>query len=986
MTGEGEQREPSEQAPRPARRSSPRLSIRRLVLISSPRWKKYREVYSKNIGRRSLMVVVPDDPPAAREPIAVWMGVDNHERPRRWTKGHVVRLQPDVGAEGEVGVVIQLSDPKAEAIWCLVARGNEDEVYRPRAIPRFQKAPDKGPDRRTVNERLGASVPVALKPAIELDKRSPEAHGEDDSDPPEGTGAQAESPPYESISVEAGAGVIEERISPVDGSPLGDLDDEEDDEAVDDERDDDDDEDDGDVPEEVTQVDAKLPEGVRPSVPPIAAAHDDLEVIEKAVASLGAGTPEPDEAAVAEAQLDAIPTMKLSPVPVQAPVERPETRRERPKAKPPAPPPVPADARKPQRPAAELPRPPARPGETPKPPPPSPRGDPFKPPSPPGARIPAAPAPGAAQGEVPRPPPPEPFRPPIPAHGRAQTPPTIPAATPGETPRPPSPAPRAEAPSVPPPGAEVRHIGAIASGERQAAPAIVTGKAPVIGIDFGTTYSKVALLDRGDVILVEDPRSTSSTRTSVPSVVAYQPDGSVLVGEPAQELLAVDPSVVISSVKRAMGLKYSDPLANGILGSLGCQTSAGPNDTIQFDMHGASVTVPEAASKILTYLREMASEFVGADVKQAVMTMPVDFGQAAKRELELAARAAGIEIRALVPEPVAAAMGCGYDGRGTAVVAVYDLGGGTFDASVVEVGKDRFLVRGAAGDRWLGGDDFDELVARYVADQFQKQTGISLHNRVVEWRRLLFACEEAKRWLSTLNGVDVVLPRAALSAEGAKTLLVPLTRTAFDEATKELVMSTVEICKQAARQARISPKEVDALLVTGGSTRIPSVRHAAQRLFDKPPAMGIHPQHAVVIGAAVRAAVLSRANVPDDFAERLRGHGTVGRTIGLALAGGTTEHIIDAAERPPFVAHRQYSTHRDDQTTIRIELVQGNSARTAENQPVGGFIIEGLPKKKAGVISLDVYFELSSTGTLYVTAQERSTGQRAQGIFDLDGI
>jgi molecular chaperone DnaK len=952
MTGDGEQREKGDQAPRPARRASPRLAIRRLVLISSPRWKKYREVYSKNIGRLSLMVVVPDDPPAPREPIAVWMGVDNIDKPRRWTKGHVVRVQPGVGAEGEVGVVIQLSDPKAEAIWCLVARGNEDDVYLPRSIPRFQKATDKNQDRRTVNERVGAPVSVTLKPAIELDKRSGEAAGADDEGPLESGEADEEVSPYEDLSIEGGAGVIEERISPVDGSPLGDLDPEDD--ASDDEASDDDD-----MPGEVTQVDATIPEESRPSAPPAAAARDDLAMVEEAVAAALGGRQAESDDEPSDELLEAIPTMKLSPVPV--PVERPEPRPAPVAAKRPAPPPVPADALKQLRPAVEISRPSAQraptppstpaatPGESPKPPSPSPHADAFKPPSQPRVRIP--------------------------------TPPSTPAATAGEAPRPPKPPPP---PPPPPPKSEIRHIGGKPSGERWGGPALVKGKAPVIGIDFGTTYSKVAIFDRGDVILVEDPGSTSSTRTSVPSVVAYQPDGTVLVGEPAQELLAVDPSVVISSVKRAMGLKYSDPLANGILGSLGCPTSAGPNDSIQFDMHGEQVSAPVAASKVLAYLREIASEFVGAPVKQAVMTMPVDFDQAAKRDLETAARAAGIEIRALVPEPVAAAMGCGFDSRGSAMVAVYDLGGGTFDASVVEVGRDRFLVRGAAGDRWLGGDDFDELVARHVADQFQKQTGISLHNRVVEWRRLLFACEEAKRWLSTLNSVDVVLPRAALSAEGAKTLLVPLTRAAFDEATKELVMSTMEICKQAARQARITPQKVDALLVTGGSTRIPAVRHAAQRLFDKPAAMGIHPQHAVVIGAAVRAAVLSRANVPEDYAERLRGHGTVGRTIGLALAGGTTEHIIDAAERPPFVAHRQYSTHRDDQTTIRIELVQGNSERTAENQPVGGFIIEGLPKKMAGVISLDVYFEFSSTGTLYVTAQERSTGQRAQGIFDLD--
>lgn len=532
--------------------------------------------------------------------------------------------------------------------------------------------------------------------------------------------------------------------------------------------------------------------------------------------------------------------------------------------------------------------------------------------------------------------------------------------------------------------AAIRQIGVRAGADvGRSRGAASQGEAPVVGIDFGTTYSKVAVVHEGEVVLIEDEASQASSRAAIPSAVAFLPDGSTLVGEPAREMLATEPAQVIASVKRVMGLSYSDPLANGLLGSLSCPSHAGPNDSIVFDVHGQSITVPEVCAKILGHLKNLASKWSGQEVKKAVFTVPVDFDIRSKRELEIAARMANIEIVGLVPEPVAAAMGCGNDGSGHSFVAVYDFGGGTFDASIVEVGQNRFTVRGAAGDRWLGGDDFDEVTARYVADEFQRSSGVSLHNRVEEWQRLIFASEEAKRWLSTLESVDVVLPDAARNAQGSQTLLIPMTRPLFVELADDVITSSLEVCRTAAIKAKVHPRKIDTLLITGGTTRIPAVRQAAERFFGKRGISGIHPEHAVVIGAAVRAAVLSKVKVPRDFVDRLRGLGRVGKNVGLALAGGMTEHIITAEQRPPSSAHRLYSTSRDGQTMIRLELVHGGSVRTSENHRIGGFVIEGLPSRPAGAISLDVYFELSSTGTLYVTAQERSTGLRAQGTFDL---
>lgn len=558
-------------------------------------------------------------------------------------------------------------------------------------------------------------------------------------------------------------------------------------------------------------------------------------------------------------------------------------------------------------------------------------------------------------------------------------------------------APGAEASSYPedapprkPPGRRsqssegVRQIESRASGERRGkAPAVVRSVEPVVGIDFGTTYSKVAVLDGKEVVLIEDMASKAATRAAVPSSIAYLGPDKIVVGEPAREYLATEPSMVISSVKRVLGLRYSDPLANGLLGSLACASRSGPHDAIIFQAQDRELTVAEVTSLILEHLVQMACDWAGSKVTKAVLTYPVDFDRTAKRELELAAKMAGIEVLELVPEPVAAVMGCGFDRRDEQTVAVYDFGGGTFDASIVKVGDNDFSVLGSAGDRWLGGDDLDELLARFVADEYNRTSGINLHNKRVEFQRLLFACEEAKRWLSTLDNVDVILPRAALTPDGPATLLVPVERHHFEDLSEDVITSSLEVCRQAAESADMEPEEVDTLLLTGGTTRIPAVRTGAQRYFNRRGVAGVHPEHAVVIGAAVRAAVLGGMPVPDDIGDRLRGQTVSGRNVGLSLADGTSEPIIDASQRPPIAAHRYFSTSVDGQTACRIELVQGSSLRTEENQPIGGFVIDGLPPRPAGETNLDIYFELSSTGTLYVTAQDRITGQRAQGTFDL---
>jgi molecular chaperone DnaK len=330
-------------------------------------------------------------------------------------------------------------------------------------------------------------------------------------------------------------------------------------------------------------------------------------------------------------------------------------------------------------------------------------------------------------------------------------------------------------------------------------------------------------------------------------------------------------------------------------------------------------------------------------------------------------------------------MGCGFGSAGgeTAKVAVYDFGGGTFDATVVEVGPDRFEVLGSAGDRWLGGDDLDDALARHVADVFARETKIRLHNRREEFQRLLFACEEGKRLLSTLSKVEIIMPDAGRTEGGEQVLLVPVDRDDFDDVAHDVVSSSLVICQQALLEAGVEPGDLDALLVTGGTTRIPAVFGAATTFFDRSPMAGVHPEHAVVIGAAVRAAVISGEAIPADIGNRLRGYGVRGRDVGIAMADGRTEHVIRAESTPPIAAGRFFSATIEEGASYALELVEGPSEWAAENCPIGNFVIEGLPVGDDGTVVINIYFELGTTGTLYVTAQDRISGQRVQATFAL---
>jgi molecular chaperone DnaK len=515
-------------------------------------------------------------------------------------------------------------------------------------------------------------------------------------------------------------------------------------------------------------------------------------------------------------------------------------------------------------------------------------------------------------------------------------------------------------------------------------PTLVGRAAPIIGLDFGTTYSKVGVVQSGEVVLIQEEGCQSANPAAIPSVVAYpEPGAPPIVGHRARELQPGNPGCIVSLIKRVLGQRYHAPMVDGILGTLACHTFAGPNDSILLEINGERLTVVEVTSHIIRHLKTLADTYTGSNVKQVVLTVPVDFDEAAQRELKLAARIAGLETVAMIPEPTAAVIGCGHDGSREVVVAVYDFGGGTFDVSIVEVHQRHFEICGTAGDRWLGGADIDSAIARYVADEFFRSSGLNLHKRVDQHLRLLQACEEAKRWLSTLPLADVIMPDAGYTAEGARTLFVPVTRACLEELSSDIIGSSIVVCSQALSQSRFSIDQIDEVLVTGGTTRIPAVRESLRQFFQREPRAGIHPENAVVMGAAIYAAMLSGQTLSKEAVERLMGKGVVGQSIGIALADGTTEHIIERSKRPPLAAFRLYGTARDNQDACGIKLYAGDNTHTADNQYIGGFVIDGLPPGPRGSVDIEVYFELSSTGTLCVTAQERSSGRRQRQTFEL---
>jgi molecular chaperone DnaK len=506
-----------------------------------------------------------------------------------------------------------------------------------------------------------------------------------------------------------------------------------------------------------------------------------------------------------------------------------------------------------------------------------------------------------------------------------------------------------------------------------------------VGIDLGTTQAKVAWFDGARVALAEDRETSSGPRAGVPLVVAFDERGALVVGEAAKRRAALSPESAIVGLRGILGLRHDDVAGNRRFAAAVGAVEAGADNEIVFVRGRRRVSARDALAAVLRYVASVAEACSGRPVGQAALTVPEHLSQAARRDLLAAGESAGLTRLTIVSEPVAAVTGAGIVAeRQALLVGVCDFGGGSFDASVVRVAAGGCEVLGAASDRTLGGADVDRAVAERLARALDEATAGRLVRSTSFDLRLAETSEEGKRRLTWVDEVDLLVPTRDADALGAaEVLAVPMRRAAYAEILRPFLERALETFHRALGAAGASASDLDRLVLAGGMCLAPAVREALERFAGRPAVPTFFAGQPAVVGAALAAASAAGLEIPAEARAHLGAPRRLGRHIGLALADGTVEPIVDASLRPPAGAYRLFCTSRDDQTTCRLQLVEGAVANLEVERSIGAFVIEGLPPRKAGDTRLDVYFEVDALGTLAVTAQDRTSGQRAHGYFEV---
>jgi molecular chaperone DnaK len=492
-----------------------------------------------------------------------------------------------------------------------------------------------------------------------------------------------------------------------------------------------------------------------------------------------------------------------------------------------------------------------------------------------------------------------------------------------------------------------------------------------IGIDLGTSYSSVAVIKEGRVVIAKDAQGN----TAFPSIVHFPGSGSPSVGYGAREKLLSEPENTVFSAKRLIGRRYSDPAVHSHQMGVPYRIVEGPNASAVVAVRGEYYSVPEISAYVLRHLKRVAEQSLGQSVDQAVVTVPANFNDAQREATRIAGRIAGLEVLRVLNEPTAAALAYGL-GRGyEKTVAVYDFGGGTFDFTVLEIQNRIFRVVTTAGDTLLGGDDFDNALAEHVNRLFMRQSSIDLHRDVVEWQRLLFGSEEAKRRLSEIESTEVHLAQVAYRAQGALDLAIPVTRWDANALWKEFVGRSLAVCDRALADSGRTTSQVDEILLCGGTTYVPLVRAAVEQYFRTRPRADVDPLLAVALGAGMQAAALSAAPTPDPRQVKALLLDVIPLTIGIAAAGGMMEPIIERNAAIPVEKTRRFSTSRDGQAEVKIRIYQGESRKVQENAFLGELVVSGLRPAARGSIDIDVTFEVDTDGILNVSARDLDSGR-----------
>lgn len=493
--------------------------------------------------------------------------------------------------------------------------------------------------------------------------------------------------------------------------------------------------------------------------------------------------------------------------------------------------------------------------------------------------------------------------------------------------------------------------------------------ARIIGIDLGTTNSVVAVMEGGEPTVI----SSAEGERLVPSVVAVNKNHERLIGRVARNQAVVNPENTVFSIKRFMGRKFNDPEVQRAVSRVPYKVAEAPNGDIRVVLDGKEYSSPEVSAMILGKLKSDAEAYLGATVTQAVITVPAYFNDAQRNATKDAGKIAGLEVLRIINEPTASSLAYGLDRKADEVIAVYDLGGGTFDISILDVGDGVFQVRSTSGDTFLGGDDFDLRVIDYIADEFKKENGVDLRNDRQALQRLKEAAEKAKIELSSMMQTEINLPYITADASGPKHLVMTLSRSRLEQLTGDLVDRSLGPVRQALKDAELEPSEINEVVLVGGMTRMPAVQEAVRKLFGKDPHKGVNPDEVVAIGAAIQAGVLG-GEVKDILLLDV-----TPLTLSVETLGGVATALIERNTTIPTRKSQIFSTAADSQSQVEIHILQGERPMATDNKSLGRFILDGIPPAPRGVPQIEVTFDLDANGILKVTAQDKATG-RSQNI------
>jgi len=490
----------------------------------------------------------------------------------------------------------------------------------------------------------------------------------------------------------------------------------------------------------------------------------------------------------------------------------------------------------------------------------------------------------------------------------------------------------------------------------------------VIGIDLGTTNSCVAVMDGKTPKVIENAEGMRTT----PSIVAFTDDGERLVGQPAKRQAVTNPEKTIFAVKRLIGRRYDDPTVEKDKKLVPYKITKAGNGDAWVEADKQTYSPSQISAFILQKMKETAEAHLGQKVEQAVITVPAYFNDAQRQATKDAGKIAGLEVLRIINEPTAAALAYGLDKAKQGTIAVYDLGGGTFDVSILEIGDGVFEVKSTNGDTFLGGEDFDMRLVNYLADEFQKEQGINLRNDKLALQRLKEAAEKAKIELSSTTQTEINLPFITADASGPKHLTMKLTRAKFEALVDDLVQKTIEPCRKALKDAGLSAGEIGEVVLVGGMTRMPKIQEVVKQFFGKEPHKGVNPDEVVAIGAAIQAGVL-QGDVKDVLLLDV-----TPLSLGIETLGGVFTRIIERNTTIPTKKSQVFSTAEDNQNAVTIRVFQGEREMAADNKLLGQFDLMGIPPAPRGMPQIEVTFDIDANGIVNVSAKDKATGKEQQ--------